>query len=107
MPDDQIDLEFAQNALARKHAITDRELAQISEMLCDCDARDLALRVVRLERRLEIARQLAGFPLLTISRVEVIDHSPAGHGRAWVKMDCCEVMLSIQDESRTLKVLVK
>ena len=40
-----------------------------------------------------------------ITRVEVIDHQ-GGQGRVFVKHNCQEVELSIQDEGRTLKVFI-
>jgi hypothetical protein len=47
-------------------------------------------------------------PLPKVTRVELIDHSPSSSvGRAWSKSDLTEVMLSLQDDGRTLKVFVR
>lgn len=40
-----------------------------------------------------------------VTRFEVIDHTTGGEGRAYVKYDV-SVELSLQDQSRTLKVFV-
>lgn len=42
-----------------------------------------------------------------LTRVEVIDHSSTGHGRAWSKYDARDVAISIQDDGRTLKVFIR
>lgn len=44
-----------------------------------------------------------------LTRFEVIDHTPNGAGRAYVKTDYypIAVELSFQDEGRTLKVFLK
>ena len=42
-----------------------------------------------------------------VTRVEIIDHSPGGIGRAYVKWDAKSVELSFQDDNRTLKIFIK
>lgn len=43
-----------------------------------------------------------------VTRVEVIDHTKDGEGRAFVKwQDNLEVTLSYQDDGRTLKIFLK
>jgi len=41
------------------NTITDWEFGQIGRLLCDQAPRDLALKIVRLEGQLEVARELA------------------------------------------------
>jgi hypothetical protein len=45
--------------------------------------------------------------LLDVTRVALIDHSQEGEGLAWEKRELKDVMISIQDEGRTLKVFVR
>lgn len=45
--------------------------------------------------------------LSKVTRLEVIDHSPKGTGRAFVKYDIKELELSYQDDGRTLKIFIK
>jgi len=49
------------------------------------------------------------YKLEKVTRVEVIDHSENAKtfGRAFVKMDCSNVELSLQDDARTLKIFIK
>lgn len=42
-----------------------------------------------------------------VTRVEVIDHSPDGKGRAFVKWGVKSLELSYQDDGRTLKIFIK
>ena len=44
-----------------------------------------------------------------VTRVEVIDHSKSARnfGRAFVKQDCLEVEVELQDDNRTLKVFIR
>lgn len=51
-----------------------------------------------------------GLPTFNVSRLEVIDHTPTGTGRDYVKPRCAgqfKVEFSMQDQGRTLKVLLK
>lgn len=41
------------------HTITDWEFAEIGKLLCDHQARDLALKVVRLEGQIEMLKERA------------------------------------------------
>ena len=50
------------------------------------------------------------FKLVKVNRVEVIDHSKSveqGGGRVFVKRDCTEVVLSYQDDGKTVKIFIK
>lgn len=45
--------------------------------------------------------------LTKVSRIEIIDHTPTGTGRDYVKWeDQLDVKLSLQDDGRTLKVFI-
>lgn len=48
---------------------------------------------------------LVKLPLIT--RVTVVDHSPGGKGLVIEKWHLEDVMLSVQDDGRTLKVFLK
>jgi len=41
-----------------------------------------------------------------ISRVEVIDHSKDGEGRAYIKRGNFEVEIQVQDDGKTLKIFL-
>jgi len=41
-----------------------------------------------------------------ISRVEVIDHSEGGEGRAYIKRGNLEVEIQVQDDGKTLKIFL-
>lgn len=42
-----------------------------------------------------------------ISRLEIIDHTPNGEGRAYIKRGYLDVELELQDEDTTLKIFIK
>jgi hypothetical protein len=42
-----------------------------------------------------------------VTRFEVIDHTPNGEGRVYVKRDLKEIEISYQDDGRTLKIFLK
>lgn len=42
-----------------------------------------------------------------ITRLEVIDHSPQGEGRAYIQHGIKELQLSYQDDGKTLKIFIK
>jgi hypothetical protein len=42
-----------------------------------------------------------------VTRFEVIDHTPNGEGRVYVKRDPKEIEISYQDDGRTLKIFLK
>lgn len=42
-----------------------------------------------------------------VTRIEVIDHSPNGSGRSFVRYGVKKIEFSYQDEGRTLKIFVE
>ena len=58
-------------------------------------------------KKVNVLRVDGPYAMDLVTRVEIIDHSPNGLGRAWVKHNLSEVELSVQDNGRTLKVFVK
>ena len=64
------------------------------------------------ENGLEYARLIPfeGFVrdnLNKVTRFEVIDHTPNGEGRAYIKRNINEIEISYQDDGRTLKIFLK
>lgn len=49
----------SRDAWRHENTITDWEFRQIGALLCDCQPRDLALKIVRLQGQLEVAKDLA------------------------------------------------
>lgn len=45
--------------------------------------------------------------LSKITRLEVIDHTPQGEGRAYIQRGIKELELSYQDDGKTLKIFIK
>ena len=73
---------------------------------------DVEDRIYLARLNAEIARRVylknKNKALPSVTRVEVIDHSPGFQlGRAWVKWHLNAVELSFQDNGRTLKVFVE
>jgi len=67
---------------------------------------DLSRVNAEIARRVYLKNKNKALP--SVTRVEVIDHSPGFQlGRAWVKWHLNAVELSFQDNGRTLKVFVK
>ena len=48
-----------------------------------------------------------GRKVKTITRLEVIDHSKDGNGRAYTNHDVTSVEMSYQDDDKTLKLFIK
>lgn len=42
-----------------------------------------------------------------VRRLEIIDHSPNGEGRAYIKRGYLDVDMELQDEDTTLKIFIK
>lgn len=42
----------------------------------------------------------------TCSRLEIVDHTSTGEGRAYIKRGNLEIEFSIQDDNQTLKVFI-
>lgn len=40
-------------------------------------------------------------------RIEVIDHTKNGEGRAYIKRGTLEVKIQVQDDGKTLKIFIK
>lgn len=43
----------------------------------------------------------------SVRRFEVIDHSPNGEGRAYIKRGYLDVEMGLQDNDQTLKIFIK
>lgn len=62
---------------------------------------DAATQAVMDSGAVEVVDDLMGRP--DVNRVEVVD----GLGRAYVNMDACEVVTSLQDGGKTLKIFLR
>lgn len=70
---------------------------------------DACKTVAQSDRDRQTSVKVENYPVAMVNRVEVIDHRPTAlmRGRAFTAHDAQRVVLSFQDDNKTLKVVVK